>query len=182
MRTMVFVGSLLYIATLHPDRRRLHLGRSAGAAGLRATMPKFVLLVDRRRDLAAGRWRSSLYVLARAAPARRCARPGRRCSRDAAALSVVGGAAAVPGADAARQRALPRRCCRRRAGSDGRRRRPTTRARARCSTRCSRGLVRFARGHLLAAAGLRAASPRNRWRSTARSSASRRGCSSAART
>ena len=33
-------------------------------------------------------------------------------------------------------------------------RRPTTRARSRCSTRCWRGLVRVARGHLFAAAGL----------------------------
>ena len=150
VRTMVFVGSLLYIADLRPDRHRLHLGRSAGAPELSA-MPKFVLLWT---DVAVWLLVAALvgYVVMVLRRPQLAANWG-KVFRDAPALASSLVLLLCLGVTAARQRALPAAAA---AGARHRqrRRRPTTRAPARCSTpRCAR-LVQSRESDLLAAAGV----------------------------
>ena len=108
VRTMVFLGSLLYIATYIADRHRLHLGRPARAAGLSdASHAQVRTAVDRCR--ASGCWSLALvgYVLLRAAQARTCAPTGARCcaTRRRCRSSLV--LLLCLARHAARQRALP---------------------------------------------------------------------------
>ena len=134
VRSMVFLGAVLYIASYIADRPRLHLGRPAGPARLSdATMPQVRLPVDRRRR--SGRcslllvwyvWR----VRAQRQPARHlgqgAARSGRALRGDRAG--------AVRGGHDARQRPLPARAAARAGRRAGRADVLRADAPSRCST------------------------------------------------
>ena len=173
VRSMVFVGALLYIASYIADRLRLHLGRPAGPARL---MPppacrKFVFLWT---DVVL--WAMLLGCSpgtsggCGAAPT--CAPPGTRCCAIRPPFCAAIVLAAVRVRDDARQRPLPARAgarARRRAGRD----RSTPRPPNRCSTWCWPGRSRCARPPTRSRWPTRASS-RSRWSATARRCATSR--------
>ena len=183
VRSMVFLGALLYIASYIADRHRLHLGRPAGAAGLStpSACRKFVFLwtdVVALGDAA----RCSSGTSGGCAAARNLRATWARCCATRRALGASIVLAAVRDRDAARQRALPARAAGARRAR--RRARDVLRTAHRVAARPGAGAARSrpARPPIRGRSPTRP-SPRSRCERDGQARARlRRGCSSAART
>ena len=145
VRTMVFLGALLYIAVLHPRSTSPTPGPTRACGWPEERQDAQVRLpVDRCRDVADGLRHAGLRR-AGAAPARTWRANWMKVFAMRAALSSAVVLVAVPGAHAARQRALPARLLPPARGQCGRPARPSTRAPVAARRCCCGPLVDRAR-------------------------------------